>query len=70
MTERILTVRELADMMKLNQKKVYRLAAEARLSGFKVGGPWRLRAADIDECIADELNKSSPLSRSDDRNRR
>ena len=66
MTERILTVREVANMLKLNEKTVYRLAAEARLPGFKVGGSWRFRAEDLDNWIAAEVTKSALSSHGGD----
>src|SRR6185503_3231522 len=41
MTENILTIREVADLLKINEKTVYKLAADAKIPGFKVGGSWR-----------------------------
>jgi len=69
MTERILTVREVANMLKFNEKTVYRLAAEARLPAFKVGGSWRFRVEDLDNWIAEELIKLPPTHRTRHRNR-
>ena len=48
----ILTVREVAEYLKLNEKTTYRLAAEGKIPGFKVGGAWRFRKAEIDRWIA------------------
>lgn len=47
----IMTIREVAEYLKLTDKTAYRLAAEGKLPGFKVGGAWRFRKADIDEWI-------------------
>lgn len=44
----IMTIREVAEYLKLTDKTAYRLAAEGKLPGFKVGGAWRFRKADID----------------------
>jgi len=41
MTENILTIREVADLLKINEKTVYKLAAADKIPGFKVGGSWR-----------------------------
>jgi len=41
MTENILTIREVADLLKINEKTVYKLAADSKIPGFKVGGSWR-----------------------------
>lgn len=48
----VMTVKEVADYLRVNQRTVYRLAAENRLPGFKVGTHWRFKRADIDEWIA------------------
>jgi excisionase family DNA binding protein len=41
MLENILTIREVADLLKINEKTVYKLAAAAKIPGVKVGGSWR-----------------------------
>lgn len=47
MTESILTVREVADLLKINEKTVYKLAAASKIPGMKVGGSWRFDRATI-----------------------
>ena len=47
MNDEILTLKEVADYLKLPEKTAYRLAAEGKLSGFKVGGGWRFRMEDV-----------------------
>jgi excisionase family DNA binding protein len=51
MTTDIMTIREVAEYLKIAEKTAYRLAAEGELPGFKVGGSWRFRQADIDRWI-------------------
>lgn len=46
--EEYLTVPEVAELLKLSEKTVYRLAQRAELPGFKAGGSWRFRRQDID----------------------
>jgi excisionase family DNA binding protein len=41
MNESILTIREVADLLKMNEKTVYKLAADSKIPGVKVGGSWR-----------------------------
>lgn len=43
MNSDILTVREVAAYLKITEKTAYRLAAEGKIPGFKVGGAWRFR---------------------------
>lgn len=47
MSENILTIREVADLLKINEKTVYKLVADAKIPGFKVGGSWRFDRATI-----------------------
>lgn len=51
MAENILTIREVADLLKINEKTVYKLAADAKIPGFKVGGSWRFDRATIAKWI-------------------
>jgi excisionase family DNA binding protein len=57
----IFTLKELALYLKLAEKTAYRLAAEGKLPGFKVGGAWRFRKAEIDRWIKEQelSNKKS-----------
>jgi excisionase family DNA binding protein len=50
-TNSVMTVREVADYLRVNQRTVYRLAAENRLPGFKVGANWRFKRDDLDGWI-------------------
>lgn len=51
MAENILTIREVAELLKINEKTVYKLTAEAKIPGFKVGGSWRFDRATISKWI-------------------
>lgn len=54
MTDQILTLKEVAQYLKLAEKTAYRLAAEGKLPGFKVGGSWRFRSEDVEAWINDQ----------------
>jgi excisionase family DNA binding protein len=47
----ILTVQDVADYLRVNQRTVYRLVVDGRLPGFKVGAAWRFKRVDIDAWI-------------------
>lgn len=51
MNDEILTLKEVAAYLKLAEKTAYRLAAEGKLPGFKVGGSWRFKKADVEDWI-------------------
>lgn len=50
----ILTIREVAQYLRLNEKTTYRYVAEGVIPGFKVGGAWRFRKSEIDKWIANQ----------------
>ena len=54
MTDEILTLKEVAEYLKLAEKTAYRLAAEGKLPGFKVGGSWRFKTEDIASWIQEQ----------------
>lgn len=51
---KILTIKDVAEYLKVTERTIYRLAAAKKIPAFKVGGAWRFRAADIDGWIADQ----------------
>lgn len=58
MNSDIMTVKEVADYLKLNEKTAYRLTSEGKLPAFKVGGSWRFKKSEIEEWIkAQRKNK-------------
>lgn len=54
----IMTVKELADYLKIAEKTAYRFAAEGKVPGFKVGSAWRFRKAEIDRWIKQQEYKA------------
>jgi len=59
MTDQILTLKELAAYLKPAEKTAYKLAAEGKLPGFKVGGSWRFKEADIERWIEEKKNNEA-----------
>ena len=47
----IMTMKELADYLKIAEKTAYRFALEKKIPGFKVGNAWRFRKKEIDDWI-------------------
>ena len=39
----VMTVREVAEYLKVKARTIYRLVANGEIPGFKVGGSWRFR---------------------------
>lgn len=57
MSNEIMTLKEVAEYLKLAEKTAYRLAAEGKLPGFKVGGSWRFKRPEIEKWIEQETKK-------------
>lgn len=55
----ILTMKEVAEYLKINEKTAYRLASEGRLPGFKVGGSWRFKRGEIEAWIEEQSNQQN-----------
>ncbi len=51
MQDEILTMKEVAEYLKLTEKTAYRLAAEGKIPGFKAGGSWRFRKVELNKWI-------------------
>jgi excisionase family DNA binding protein len=57
MSDEIVTLKEVAQYLKLTEKTAYRLAAEGKLPGFKVGGSWRFKQDDVLQWIEEQKAK-------------
>lgn len=56
--DEIMTIKEVAAYLKLNEKTTYKLVADGKIPGFKAGGSWRFRKSEINRwIIAQEKNK-------------
>ena len=59
MADQILAFKEVAIYLKLAEKTAYKLAAEGKLPGFKVGGSWRFRETDLEQWIEEKMSTES-----------
>lgn len=57
--DKILTIKEVAEYLRLVEKTVYRLASERKIPAFKVGGSWRFKKAEIDKWIEQQVGKQT-----------
>lgn len=54
MTDPILTLPEVAVLLKVAEKTVYTMAQSGQLPAFKVRGQWRFKRDDIDQWIDEQ----------------
>ena len=58
MGDQIMTVKDVASYLKLNERTVYRMATSAKIPAFKVGTSWRFKKEEIDAWIAQQHNQT------------
>ena len=59
----IMTIREVAEYLKLTEKTAYRHAADGKIPVFKVGGAWRFRRGEINKWIERQSAAQQKLRR-------
>jgi excisionase family DNA binding protein len=57
----IMTVREVADYLKIAEKTAYRLVLDKKIPGFKVGNAWRFRKKEIEDWIVNQTKGSASI---------
>lgn len=57
MSEQILTVKQVADYLRVNERTVYRMATAGKIPAFKVGASWRFKQTEIELWIKDQHNQ-------------
>ncbi len=66
MSDEILTVQDVATLLKVADKTVYTMAQRGELPAFKVRGQWRFRRSDLDAWIAAQTRRNSSQGSRDD----
>ncbi len=61
MSDKIMTIKEVAVLLKIKEKTAYRLVAEGKIPGFKVGGSWRFDRQDLENWI--KMKKADNVKR-------
>jgi excisionase family DNA binding protein len=55
----ILTVKEVGEILRVNQSTVYKLVRQGRIPAFRIGSDWRFRTDEIARWLA-EQTKGAP----------
>ena len=58
--EQVLTIKEIAEILKLAEKTVYSMAQGGELPTFKVRGQWRIRKVDFEKWMAKQAATRAP----------
>lgn len=62
----ILTIKQVADYLKVTERTIYRLAGAKKIPAFKVGGTWRFSRTDIDGWIKQQSQEGLGSARDKD----
>jgi excisionase family DNA binding protein len=65
-SDEILTIRDVAGLLKIGEKTAYTMAQSGDLPGFKVRGQWRFRRADLDAWIRKQVEQAQAESAEED----
>ncbi|MYN12303.1 helix-turn-helix domain-containing protein [Pusillimonas sp. TS35] len=73
--DEFLTIKQVAELLKVTERTIYRLAAAKQIPAFKVGGTWRFSRVEINQwiqrqqegCKADKTQLKGGLDDSADR---
>lgn len=57
MPDDIVTVREIAEYLKVTERTIYRMVKDQKIPAFKVGGSWRFRLDEIDDWIRSQTHE-------------
>jgi len=61
--QEVLTIKDIAEILKLAEKTVYSMASSGELPAFKIRGQWRVRRSDFESWMTD---KASNRGKSDE----
>ena len=59
MDSEVLTIKEVAEYLKVNERTISRLAASNELPGFRVGNAWRFKRSDIDTWVLKQTEQAT-----------
>lgn len=66
MSDEILTVQDVATLLKVADKTVYTMAQRGELPAFKIRGQWRFQRSDLGAWIAAQTRRNSGQGSRDD----
>lgn len=59
MPDEIMTLPEVANLLKIAEKTVYTMSQRSEIPAFKVRGQWRFKRSDIDDWIESQKSAAS-----------
>ncbi|MDJ0762799.1 MAG: helix-turn-helix domain-containing protein [Myxococcota bacterium] len=63
MSEEVLTIKDIAAVLKLAEKTVYSMAQNGEIPVFKIRGQWRIRKTDFDQWMNEQAASAGKADR-------
>lgn len=57
MTDKWLTIEQIADYLQVSKEKIYKLCQRKRMPAYKVGGQWRFSKKTVDQWVESLSNQ-------------
>jgi len=57
-TDEVLTIKQVATLLKIGEKTAYTMVKAGDLPGFKVRGQWRFRRTDVNAWIEQQISQT------------
>lgn len=64
-TQKLLTARQVGELLDIDTSTIYRMAGDGRLAAVKVGRQWRFPADQIERLVNGTTNQSAPITTTD-----
>ncbi len=58
----LVTIKEIARLLCIAEKTIYKMAAEQRIPAYKLGGSWRFSIAEVQRWLAEQHNQRRKVS--------
>jgi excisionase family DNA binding protein len=55
--EHVLTVKQVAQYLQVNERTIYRMAVAGKMPAFKIGNTWRIRESDLNAWITEQYSQ-------------
>lgn len=60
--EGLVTIKEIARLLNIAEKTIYRMAAEERIPAYKLGGSWRFSLSEVELWLTKQHNQHRKVS--------
>ncbi|HQU72937.1 MAG TPA: helix-turn-helix domain-containing protein [Calditrichia bacterium] len=63
MSEEIMTIKDVAQFLKVKEQTVYRLVQQGKIPALKIGGQWKVKRSHLDRMFEESLERAKESTR-------